>query len=521
MFVIKSKRLLAGVMAIAAVTSCYADIPESFNKFRQEIFDNFNGFRERILEHYADFLAGEWHEYESLEATRKYSSPKPEEMPAMILTSEEAEGQNKEIFAFGVTDTPEGKRLEIKDPEAFKWIRSAVDLYKSRYPDSLTEEGGGVADIVSPEGIVNKYDGEIFYFYGMKFALPRFDFTLRPEVKNTLDFSYQWIDLEKDSVADLVNPSLLQLQKTSGISDYLVYEMVMAWLDSKFPEVNDASKMSGAHYLLANMGFGVRIGIDGDSNPYMLIPFDEPVYGRSRVQLSGAKDYYVFSTPGKEQIHSLSFSSPVLPDDANIGKPMNLRMSGLNLPMKPYHYEYEHGGLRLEGELNENVMPMLYRYPQMDTGGFGACVISPEVREDVVRQVKEQLADMKPIKAVNKLLTMVQFAFPYATDDNFHGFEKPYFFEESLYYPKNDCEDRAVFYSYLLWHALGLETDLIAYPNHEATAVVVDDVWNGTYYIDREQKYYISDPTYQGAPTGQCMLRYMDVNPIIDLRYTK
>ena len=72
--------IMTGVMAIAAVTSCHADPPKGFEEFRRGLLDNFNSFKSRILEHYNDFLAGEWHEYESLEADMRYTQPKPESM---------------------------------------------------------------------------------------------------------------------------------------------------------------------------------------------------------------------------------------------------------------------------------------------------------------------------------------------------------------------------------------------------------------------------------------------------------
>ncbi|MDE6772187.1 MAG: hypothetical protein K2J49_06260, partial [Muribaculaceae bacterium] len=137
-----------------------------------------------------------------------------------------------------------------------------------------------------------------------------------------------------------------------------------------------------------------------------------------------------------------------------------------------------------------------------------------------VRPVTDQRGPDDPLKGADRLLALIQYAFPYEVDDEFHGFEKPYFFEECLYYPKSDCEDRAVFYSYLLWNALGLESQLIAYPGHEAASLKAESVWGGdAHYLDGGHKYFISDPTYLGAPTGQCMRRFRDVEPTVDLSY--
>lgn len=63
-----------------------------------------------------------------------------------------------------------------------------------------------------------------------------------------------------------------------------------------------------------------------------------------------------------------------------------------------------------------------------------------------------------------------------------HGFEKPYFIEEWLYYPQNDCEDRAVFYTYMLWNVLDVENQMLTYPGHESSSVRLDRPLNGDNY---------------------------------------
>lgn len=479
---------------------------ESFEEFRSGIMDKFDSFKSRILEHYADFLAGEWHEYESLEAESKFASPKLDSMPAFdTMEVEEGDSQHKELMV--------GMRFHERP-----MMGVDIPMLVNHIQGNLADRKGNDGMIMTGHGLVDATDEEVFRFYGMRFSLPKVEFCLRDTLTGTLDFSRQWERLTADSVAKRINPHILALQKKTGISDYLMFEMIFSYLDNKFPSANDASKMSATHYLLANMGFGVRIAIDDNENPYILLPFTEKIFGKSRIPLS--KTYYVFSTPGRPEVKRVGLRSPYVPDNAEQGKDLALRMDGMNLPVKRYHYDISYDDIRLEGDLNENIFPMLYRYPQMDTGGFAASVISKDVRDDVVDQLKRQLENVEPMKAADKLLSMIQFGFPYATDDNFHGFEKPYFFEEMLYYPKSDCEDRAVFFSYLLWNVLGLENDLITYPNHEATAIKADKVWGGfDHYVKSGMKYFISDPTYQGAPTGQCMPQYVGMEPGIDFSY--
>ncbi|MDE6443429.1 MAG: hypothetical protein K2K64_03260, partial [Muribaculaceae bacterium] len=206
-----------------------------------------------------------------------------------------------------------------------------------------------------------------------------------------------------------------------------------------------------------------------------------------------------------------------LPKVQDGGKKFDFQIKGLNLPVKEHPFNISYGKLNLKGTVNENLMPIVYRYPQMETADFAESWLDKGVRDDLVAQVKEQLGDMDKVAATNELLQFVQSGFSYATDDAFHGFEKPYFLEENLFYPKNDCEDRAIFYTYLLWNALGVENQLLFYPGHESASVALPGEIYGTSYEYDGKKYYISDPTYIGSITGQCMPQFTTTSPKIDL----
>ena len=133
--------------------------------------------------------------------------------------------------------------------------------------------------------------------------------------------------------------------------------------------------------------------------------------------------------------------------------------------------------------------------------------------------MREQLAGMDNDADVEALLSFVQHVFEYSTDQNYHGFEKPYFVEESLYYPKNDCEDRAIFYTYFLWNALGREAQLVSFPGHEAATVKLSGPSDGTSYKFDGETFTISDPTYVGASSGMVMPDYRGIIPDIDFTY--
>lgn len=208
-----------------------------------------------------------------------------------------------------------------------------------------------------------------------------------------------------------------------------------------------------------------------------------------------------------------------LPAAASKASKLDLRLGELKIPYEELPFSVSFGGLEIHGNTNAKLYPILYKYPQMPIGDYAQSVVMPSLRSDIVEQLKSQLADKPKAEAVNALLQFVQSGFKYATDHENHGFEKPYFFEELLYYPKCDCEDRVIFYTYLLWNVLGVENHLLAYPGHESASVVLPEITKGDAYTYEGKTFYISDPTYIGAKTGMCMPEYRTTSPEIDHIY--
>ena len=136
--------------------------------------------------------------------------------------------------------------------------------------------------------------------------------------------------------------------------------------------------------------------------------------------------------------------------------------------------------------------------------------------KDIIEQIKPQIQGLSQLEAANKLLRFVQFAFDYSTDVEQHGYEKPYFLEENFYYLKNDCEDRAIFYAFLIYNLLHLDIHLVHFSGHECTAICFTDDIKGDCYTYDDRKYFICDPTYIGSTVGMCMDRYKKSKPEIE-----
>ena len=545
---------------------------ESFADFRKNMFKDYNEFKTTLLENYADFLNGEWHEYQSLNAVKRYKQPKPDQAPVASpapetkpspetkpapkpqeqpkpTVADKPKPQPQEKPKPTVTEKPKPQEqpkptvaekpkpqpqekpqptvTEKPKPQEQPKPTVAEKPKPQEQPSPVVAEKPkpqeqprpSVAETPKPTSPANTFE---MTFYDIPLQAPKIDFNIKQSLASTADYGKQWEELSSKNVASKAVPELRKFAQSLGLNDYLTFQLVRQYIDSAFKTKDISSRYSAAHYLLANMGYAVRIGATSDGVPVLLVHFDRMVYARPYMVFDDGV-YYIFGPDDADmsKFGSKKIYTCQIPADLEKGKHVNLTLGKLNLPEKKKHFELKGGKITLEGDVNENLMPVIYHYPQMPMDGYAVSNLQPELRADLCRQLKEQLKDVDGDVAVNMLLDFMHKAFEYSTDDNFHGFEKPYFLEETLYYPKNDCEDRAIFYTYFLWNALGREAQLLGFPGHEAASVRMNKPVSGSSLKYQGDTYYISDPTYLGSKTGMVMPEYVNDNPEVDYTYKK
>lgn len=479
---------------------------QSFEQFRQGLLNDYKDFRQKLLDNYSDFLNGEWHEYESYNGVRRDSKPKPAKAPRM-------------------TPATPSRPTTPPQPTTPEHMTKPADLDPAAKPSPRVtptpapKPGPEPEPVHSPAETPKVSAGE-FSFYGIPVKMPAVKFQIADRLYANNDYAAQWRALQDASVAERLVPKLKALASSMGLNDFLTYRLVNDYITFRFPTAHSSSRLSAIHYLLANMGYDVRIATTADGDPLLLIPTVQTIYSRSFMNI-GDRKYYVFEPDGYDMRRAAGkgIRTCRLPEDADAGGIMDLVLGELKLPAKPKAFDLEYGPIHLTGEVNENLMPVLYRYPQMPVESFARSEVQPALRRSLVRQLQSQLADLPGDEQVEKLLSFMHNAFDYATDQEFHGFEKPYFLEESLYYPKNDCEDRAIFYTWFLWNALGKEAQLISFPGHEAATVRLDTPIQGTAYSYGGETFYISDPTFIGSSTGIVMPMFRGVDPKVDYTF--
>lgn len=488
-------------LIIAAPQALSQDKKKSFEEFRKGILSSYSDFRKTILDNYADFLEGEWHEYESLNGQRRDKTPKPSKVPSV------------ETLPAENTPAPIKPKPE-QTPSFLKPTQPARELPAT--PDTDREPRA-----VTPSGSPLSAQGDDFEFFGIPATLPAIDYNITYRLSSPSDYASQWRDLERSGVANELIPAIKEKATAMGLNDYLIYEFLKAYVNEKFPQADDSSRFSALHYLLANLGYDARIAVTASGTPLLLLPFKQTIYARNYMTMADGK-YYVFAPDNYdfERLGAERLRTCTLPKDAEKGEKFDLVLGRLNIPVKGKNFNLEYGPIKLSGEVNENLMPILYHYPQMPIADYARSQPDPVLRRQLVEQLRSQLKGMESDEAAEQLLDFMHNVFQYATDEDFHGFEKPYFLEETLYYPKNDCEDRAIFYTYFLWNALGKEAQLVTFPGHEAATVCLDKPIEGTGYVSGGKTYYISDPTYIGSHTGMVMPVYRNSVPVVDFTFS-
>ncbi len=489
--------LCALLMSAGAATAQQSnDAKSSFDEFRKGLLNNYSSFREGILADYAKFLEGVWVEYNGFRGQERDETPKPETPPVAPATPPAP-----------VADAP---RPAVKPaPEA-----PVADEVPETPRNTPTPPP---APAVKPAPATAK--PFTFDYKGIEMQIPEIDLRLMESASTPADFAAQWRSLDAEPASAQLVSELSQLARKLNFNDYLTYDLATAYTMARYPQTSPSVRTALVHYIMTHLGYDVRLGTNGSGQALLMFPTEQTIYGQMYLKFGGEK-YYVFTDPATRlSTDDMRIYTCELPAEASKAARLNLRLKPLNIPYEPKPYTVSHGGLEIHGETNSKLYPLLYKYPQMPIADYAQSELMPELRSSVVSQLKEQLKDKSTDEAVDALLQFVQSGFRYATDGDFHGFEKPYFFEETLFYPKCDCEDRVIFYTYLLWNVLGVENQLIAYPGHESASVSLPGRTKGDAYTYDGKTFLISDPTYIGAKTGMCMPDFRTTSPEIDHTY--
>lgn len=459
---------------------------EQYESFRRQARQSYGRFRKSVSDGYADFLNAVWKEYKVFKGVARDSRPKPVTPP------------------------------DVKTTPALPPVddRPVVIMPQDMMPPSVP-----VKPSVPLAPLVPQVPREVtFLFYGATLKAPRMECVAISGLKpQEVAAAWRWYE---EQGMKKVAETLKATAHESGLNDWFTYVMVRECVNAQCRSVTAAARVALQHFLLVNMGFDVRIADCGGA-PCLLFATRQKVYARGYLKIDG-KNYYIYQDNGSGAPEGGSLYTCELPEDADQGNAMDMLLRG-NMGMasgEQHRRVLEYDGITVTADVDVRQMEMLRHYPQMAVPCYAMSEINTQLRKSVLEQLRPYVAGLSEMDAANRLLRFVQYAFDYATDGEQHGYEKSYFFEENFFYPKNDCEDRAIFYAYLVRNLLGLDVHLVQFPGHECTAVCFrEESIGGTGYVYKDRTFTICDPTYMGASIGQCMPEYRGVAPEVEEWY--
>lgn len=478
--------LFSVVLSFSAYSQTFEEfktqIREEYTSFEKETQQKFNDFVAKIDAEFADHLTRHFGEYTPETLEKEQETPKPEVLPE---APEEVvmEGSSlayyppvKQLAIRQGTLLPGVKKSEAVD---FETDSTDVDLLAwSMYFKSDKTIGQIKVGELTPENISR---------YWLKMS----------------ETNYNHLLAQFSEVKDLLNAN-----------DWAYYQLVKNFSEALLPNQHNDQVM--LQWVLMNRSrYKAKIGYHNDK-AVLLLPSLFTIYGHDFVSFGSLNYYALNEKPSGKSINTYDFDFPeadiIL--DLRITKPFNT-----DIQPRTRQFSFAWDGQRHFVKLSyDQVMMDFYStVPQCDVSVYLNSVCSELTKNTVENQFSTLLAGKSPTEAAGMLLSFVQQAFDYKTDQEVFQQEHYFFADELLHYPYADCEDRSILYAYLVKTLLKLDVIALGFPGHMATAVHFDEKPEGDFFSWQNSDYVVADPTFAGAPLGMLLTEVRDKKPLLIL----
>lgn len=474
--------LFLGGLSVSAQTfdEFRRSMSDSFDGYKAKKFKEYSEYRDQLNSMYSDFMRQAWKRYEGLPAVPEY--PKVPDVPPVVLP-------------------------DLGDPDIPDNELPYVDVIPLEFEDMPPVPLMPLSDV--PEEPIKTEDPVVqMMFYGSEC---RFQFDLDDRVwlkgSSEEDAADMWSAMCGEGYDSLIM-SVLQVRYDMNLCDWAYYSLAGSLSEHIYGENNEAKLLTA--FIMNQSGYKLRIARSDDDALHVLIGTDDGIYQCPCFEVNGQLFYL---TDGSEA-SSLYVFDREFPNE----RALRLTITGRQMFADDRSHERtlsseEYPSAEVQVGVNLNLMSFYdtYPHPFKKTGPpaswafYAKAPLSLHLERQLLAPLAEAIAGRSQEESANILLNFVQTAFDYRTDDVQWGYERPFFPEETLFYPYSDCEDRSILYARLVKDLMGLDVVFLYYPGHLATAVRFDEDVQGDYLVIDEKKYLVCDPTYINAPIGMQM----------------
>lgn len=447
---------------------------QTFADFKHTRSASFKEYKDEKDKAFNSYLKSEWQAYKEQKPVLLYEKPKPKTIQSK---------QPSKIKSVGpkivVSIKPPSEKVVVKK-------EPTVKAQKFETKDINFDFFGSTLSFNIPKNMQNAK----FYPQAQKGISNFFDSVV------VTDYYYLIEDIEKTS-------------KNMNLNDWGVYLLVTKLSQQLFPSQDESKLFS---WIVFNkLGYSVRVGL-AKRKIVLMLNSNKVIYSAPNYTINNKK-FYVFSNNSKAKIGRVYTYKNNYPDS---DKPLDLSLKTLpnfkeNMLSKTLLYKKRTEDYKISYEYNKNLIDFMATYPQADYETFFNAPIELKTYEQIAMGLKKYIDDKKASEAINFVLNFVQNAFKYETDLEQFGHEKVMFAEETLYYDKSDCEDRAVLFAYLVKELFRVGVIGVKYKDHMTTALYIP--MDGDSVKFNSRRFVIADPTYINANIGQSMPKYRAIKP--------
>ena len=450
---------------------------DAFKEFSIGIKKDYDNFRMKIMREYADYVRKPWKEAKEEAPVKK---PKEKEVPPVVVAPVD-------------TVPPPVKTKPVVIEEV---VKPKIEVEPQPEPVAPVEERP-----------VEKVKYQTFHFFGTSLKV-RFDMDdkIRMSGIKPDDVALALEKMASETYDNLIF-DCLEIRKAHQLGDWAYLQMLKFMAESICGVGTNEAELLMA-YVYIQSGYKMRLANDGQ-HLYMLYSSKHQIFNTGYFNLDGDRYYPLRKMPDRIQI-----CAAVFPKEQSlslyISQPMQLEEDySETRTITSSRYP----DLKAEVTVNKNLMDFYGTYPSSIIGSdvctrwamYANTPIQKHVANQLYPQLKARLEGLSVKEALEMLLNWVQTGLVYEYDDKVWGGDRVFFAEESLYYPFCDCEDRSILYTRLVRDLLNLPCILVYYPGHLAAAVQIPGQVGGDYIELDGKRFYITDPTYIGAPVGRTM----------------
>ncbi|MEA1982961.1 MAG: hypothetical protein U9N39_05395 [Campylobacterota bacterium] len=458
---------------------------ESFEDFKKTQNSSFSEYRDERDAAFNSYLKAQWEEYTAKESKPLYEKKKPKSINPSV---------EKKIKSVG-------PKIRIKIAKA-KPKPKPLPLVKPKLKEDLKTH---LKPVVVKEVPLIKPKDINFLFFGQKLG---FDVDEKFKTAKFYPQNQTGISNFFDKVASSdYEQTIREIKKTSqelSLNDWGVYLLVNQLSSSLFSGSDDIKLFSW--FVFNKLGYEVKVGLSGKH--VVLMHYSKKIIYSTPTYTFKKKKFYVVSnyakgSAGKVYTYKQSYPGASKALDLELKTLPNFEKDSREktLAFKQFGKEY-----KASYTYDQNLIDFMATYPQADYDTYFNAPMSQETYQEIAQDLKKYIDAKQASVAINFVLNFVQKAFKYERDHQQFGREKVMFANETLYYDKSDCEDRAILFSYLVKELFGVSVIGVKYKDHMATALYIpikgDSVKAG------RREFVIADPTYVNANIGQSMPQY-------------